>query len=95
MDTDTSMTNGTTATLSWVPPTQNEDATPLMDLAGYRIYYGTSQYNYPNVIDISNPGLSEYVVENLDSGTYYFVITAYDALGVESRYSDAVAIEVL
>ena len=28
-------------TLSWDPPTTNADGTPLTDLAGYKVYYGT------------------------------------------------------
>lgn len=30
------------ATVSWIAPTTNEDATALTDLAGYRIFYSTS-----------------------------------------------------
>lgn len=30
---------GASATLSWTPPTTNEDASPLTDLAGFRVYY--------------------------------------------------------
>ena len=36
------------ATLSWTPPTQNMDGTPLTNLAGYRVYWGTSLGDYPN-----------------------------------------------
>ena len=59
--------------LSWTPPTANTDGSNLDDLAGYRIYYGISQGNYPNTIVVNNPGLSSYVVENLSPGTYFFV----------------------
>jgi hypothetical protein len=31
------------ATLSWTAPDENTDGTPLINLAGYRIYYGTSR----------------------------------------------------
>lgn len=76
-------------TLSWSPPTQNTDGTTLMDLAGYRIYYGTAQGNYPNSIVLDNqPGISTYVVENLTPGTYYFVSTAVNDQGMESNYSN-------
>ena len=71
-------------TLSWTAPTENIDGTPLTDLAGYKLYYGTSQGNYPEQITIDNPGILTYVVENLAPNTYYFVITAYnDAMGRE------------
>ena len=87
-------TSKTTATLSWMPPSQNIDSTPV-DLAGYRIYYGTSEGDYSNVIDITNPGLSEYMIENLDPGTYYFVVTAYDTLGEESAYSNVASVNLI
>ncbi|MDH3432879.1 MAG: putative Ig domain-containing protein, partial [Gammaproteobacteria bacterium] len=33
-------------TLSWIAPTQNEDGTALTDLAGYKIYWGTTSGSY-------------------------------------------------
>lgn len=75
--------------LTWTPPTSNEDGTSLSDLAGYRIYYGTSEGNYPSRIELSNPGLATYVVDNLSPDTYYFVVTAFDASGNESMRSNA------
>ena len=74
-------------TLSWTPPTENEDGTTLTDLDGYRIYWGTTQGNYPNSITIDE-GLSSYVVDNLVPGTYVFVATAFNSAGVESVYSN-------
>ena len=74
-------------TLSWTPPTENTDGTALTDLAGYRIYWGTSSGSYPNSVTIDNPGVTTYVVENLSPGTYEFVATSYNASGVESDYS--------
>ena len=77
-----------TATVSWAPPTSRTDGTPLTDLAGYRVYYGTSSGTYPNKVQIDNPGVTTYVVENLAPATYYFVTTAFDATGAESDYSN-------
>jgi len=74
-------------TLSWSPPTENTDGTTLTDLAGYRIYWGTTSGSYPNSVTIDNPGLTTYVVENLTPGTYEFVATSYNTSGVESDYS--------
>lgn len=76
------------ATLSWTPPTENMDGTALTDLAGYKIYYGLSQGNYPNVVQIDNPGISTFVVENLGPNTYFFVTTAFNTNGLESNYSN-------
>ena len=75
-------------TLSWTPPTENEDGTPLMDLAGYKLYWGTRSGIYDNSVTIDNPGLTTYVVENLAPGTYEFVATAYNTSGIESDYSN-------
>jgi hypothetical protein len=75
------------ATLSWQPPTQRTDGSPLSDLAGYRILYGTSPGNYSNRITLENPGLTSYVIGNLSPGTWYFVMTAFDTTGAESDYS--------
>ena len=75
-------------TLSWTPPTQNEDGSSLLDLAGYKIYYGVSQGNYPNQIRIDNPGVTTYMVDNLSPNTYYFVSTSFNDAGVESDFSN-------
>jgi hypothetical protein len=74
-------------TLNWIPPTENDDGTTLMDLDGYRIYWGTTPGNYPNSVTIDNEGLTSYVVDNLAPGTYEFVATSFNVAGVESVYS--------
>ncbi len=78
-------------TLSWQPPTTRTDDSPLNNLAGYRIRYGTTQGNYPNVITVNNPGLTSYVVDNLPAATYYFVMSAFDSAGVESANTNPVS----
>jgi len=76
-------------TLTWTPPTQNTDGSPLTDLAGYRIYWGNGGGVYPQSVTINNPGVSSYVVENLPPGDYEFVATALNSAGVESGFSNA------
>ena len=83
------------ATLSWMPPTQNADGTPLSDLAGYKIYYGYESGNYRTSVQIDNPGITIYVVENLTPNTYCFVLTAINSRGVESQFSNEVCKLVL
>jgi hypothetical protein len=75
------------ATLSWTAPTQNDDGTALTDLAGYKLYWGTTPGIYTDSATIDNPGITTYVVENLPAGTYEFVTTAYNSARVESDYS--------
>ncbi len=76
------------ATLNWTPPTQNTDGSNLMDLAGYKIYYGTSPDSYLNQITINNPGVTTYVVDNLTPNTWYLVSTAFNSSGMESDVSN-------
>ena len=83
------------ATLTWNPPTQNTDGTGLTNLAGYRVYWGTSQGNYPNSVTISNPGLATYVVDQLTPARWYFVVTAYSSTGVESSASNVASKQVM
>ena len=82
-------------TLSWSPPTQNDDGSVLTDLTAYKFYYGTASGTYPNSIRIDNPGIASYVVENLTPNTYFFVATAINSSGVESRFSNEATRQVL
>jgi hypothetical protein len=79
-------TNGNVS-LSWVAPSENTDGTPLTDLSGYVIHYGSAPMSFTNSITITNPGLTRYVVENLPAGTYYFSVTAITSSGSQSGYS--------
>ncbi len=75
--------------LFWEAPSTNEDGTPLDDLAGYKIYYGTVSGTYTQSIDIGKT--TSYTISGLDDGrTYYFVVTAYNAAQIESGYSNEV-----
>ncbi len=76
------------ATLSWVPPTRNTNGTALTNLAGFRINYGTSAGSLTRSIQVSNPSVSSYVVENLTAGTWYFAVKAYTTTGSESDSSN-------
>jgi hypothetical protein len=79
------------ATLSWNPPTQNTDGSTLTDLAGYKIYYGKASTNLDNVVTITQAGITRYVVENLSPATWYFSMTSFTSLGVESSKSAVVS----
>lgn len=81
-------------TIAWTPPTQNEDGSTLTDLSGYKIHYGDAPQSYTETIAVSNPGLTRYVLESMPAGTHYVAMTAYNASGAESDYSDEVQITV-
>lgn len=74
-------------TLAWDSPTTNTDGSPLVNLAGYKVYYGITAGNYDGVIDI--PVVSTYQVE-LPFGSNYVALTAYSTDGNESSYSNEI-----
>ena len=71
---------------SWSVPTQNTDGSPLTDLTSFRLYYGQASGNYTSTVEISDPTATSYVLE-LQPGTYYFSLTAFNAAGEQSDFS--------
>jgi hypothetical protein len=76
------------ATVTWVPPQQNADGTMLTDLAGFRIYYGTSADELTQAVDISTNGTTSFRIANLPNGTWYFAVAALNAAGIEGDLSN-------
>ncbi|HEU4654425.1 MAG TPA: putative Ig domain-containing protein [Steroidobacteraceae bacterium] len=76
------------ATLSWLPPTQNTDGSTLTDLAGFQVLYGQSPSDLSESVKLTNPSLNSYVVENLTPGTWYFTVVALNSAGVTSPLSN-------
>ncbi len=69
--------------ISWNPNSES-------DLAGYRIYYGTSSKSYSGIVDVGNETI--FTLTGLTSGTTYFIaVTAYDTSFNQSGYSNEVS----
>ena len=81
----------TTATVSWTPPTTNTDNTPLTNLAGFRVVYGTSPTALNQTVEIANPLAVSRIITGLTPGTWFFAVRAYNSLGVESDMSNVVS----
>jgi hypothetical protein len=65
-----------TASLAW-------DPVPDTDVAGYRVYYGTSPTAYTSSVDVGN--VTQTTISGLtDCTTYYFGVKAYDTAANES-----------
>jgi hypothetical protein len=77
------------ATLSWQPPTQNTDGSPLTNLAGYKVYWGVTPGTYVTSVTVNNPGLTSYAVGNLTPNTWHFAVTALNTVGTESVLSNS------
>ncbi len=69
--------------LAWDPNTES-------DLAGYKVYYGTTSGTYGTPIDAGN--VTTYTMTGLTLGqTYFITVTAYDTSPNESGYSNEVS----
>jgi len=84
-----------TVSISWVPPTTYEDGSALTNLAGYRVHFGKSSADLSSTMTISNAGITRQVMDTLESGTWYFAITAFTSEGSESLKSSIVSATVL
>lgn len=77
-------------TLEWNAPNANTDGSPLLDLAGYRLYSGCvapSQYELTPVV--VGPSETSRVITGLpDDRTCYFAATAFNSAGRESPLSN-------
>lgn len=80
------------ANLSWVAPVEREDGTPISmaEIAGYRVYYGTTQGDYAAHVEIADSTSMQVTLSDLTTGTYYIVVTVVDMDGRESGYSQEV-----
>ncbi len=69
-------------TLAWDPSTSPA-------VSGYRVHYGTASHSYQYSIDVGSATTA--TIFGLTSAVrYYFAVTAYDASGLESPFSDEI-----
>src|SRR6266850_1851413 len=92
--------NSTSVSVTTPPPPPSNSASLAWDsvtaptLSGYRVYFGTAPGTYLQSLGqgISVGNVTAYTLTGLASGTqYYFAVTAFDTLGVESPYSNEVS----
>lgn len=80
-----------TAALSWTRPTTNTNGSPLLNLAGYRIHYGSRPDALSQSIAVDDPAATSYRLQGLASGTWYFAISAVTTAGTSSTLSTVVS----
>lgn len=68
-----------TARVTWTPPTENTDRSPLTDLAGNFITYGPTCEARTQTIEVGL--VSSYVIERLAPGEYCFAVIAFNSAG--------------
>lgn len=74
--------------LSWTPPTANEDGSTLADLAGYEVLYGRDANALDQSLQVTNPSINTFVVDNLTAGTWFFAVRSINRSGVSSQLSN-------
>ena len=79
-----------TIRLAWDASTTNEDGSPLTDLKGYWIHYGTTPGAYAERTYTGN--VTTYTLTGLTPGQiYYIAVTAVDTSDNESNLSNEVS----
>lgn len=81
-------TGSGSAELAWQVPAENTNGTPLTDLAGYTIVYGSSPSTMNSSVQLTDIGTTSYVVKGLGQGTWYFAIVSYTLSGADSALSN-------
>jgi len=77
------------ALLSWNEPTKREDGTLLgEDLDHYRVYFGIESQNLNHILVLPCDSYTNFTVHNLESGNWYFAVTAVDTQMNESQLSN-------
>jgi len=79
-------------TLNWSPPAVNTDGSPLTDLSGYKVFYGTASRQYGSALSVPDPLVASAVIDGLAPGHWYFSIKSVSASGAESDYSGEVEV---
>jgi hypothetical protein len=72
------------AVVSWTRPNSTANGTALTDLAGYELFYGRNPSELIHIVKIPDVRVTRMIVRGLDSGTWYFVVTAYTRSGAMS-----------
>lgn len=83
------------ATLEWVPPTQDTNGSALTNFAGIILYYGTAPASLTHSVQLASNSQTSYTIGNLAAGTWYFGSVAYTNTGVQSAMSSIVSKAVL
>jgi hypothetical protein len=82
-------------TLAWDAPTTDAVGNPLDDLAGYRLYFNAAppaDGTGSTMLELGD--VTDYKVEGLPAGTYYFAVAALDDDGNQSELSTELEVEV-
>jgi hypothetical protein len=73
-----------TVTVFITPVLENTDNTPLTDLAGFKVRYGTSATALSQSISVPDPKATSQLVSPSSAGTWFFAVRQVTSKGIES-----------
>ena len=62
--------------MTWVAPTTNTDGSALTNLAGFKVYYGTSSTSLSSSTTVDDMTRRSATISSLTPGTWYFAVRA-------------------
>ena len=74
--------------ITWQPPTENVDGTPVTSLSSFRIHVGERSRSYDEVVEVD--GAATVHTMRLPTGPYYIAMTAINPDNEESALSNEV-----
>ncbi|MEO8019326.1 MAG: hypothetical protein ABI769_16065 [Pseudomonadota bacterium] len=77
-----------TATVTWTAPTTNTDNSALTNLAGFRVYYSTSNTSFSSSTTVNDMAARTTTISALTPGTWYFMARALNSSQEESADSN-------
>jgi hypothetical protein len=83
-----------TASLSWSKPTLNTDGSPLTNLAGFIVRYGTSAAALSSQFSVGSPNATSAQIDNLTSGNWFFEVAAVSTANITGPFSSIVGMAI-
>jgi hypothetical protein len=81
----------TKAAITWTAPTTNVDGSPLTNLAGFRVQYGSAGCTEDKLDQsdyVRDAAGKAWTSPDLTAGTWCFAVRAYNAMGLEGPLSN-------
>jgi hypothetical protein len=76
------------ANVTWTAPTTNLDGSALTNLAGFKVFYGTSSTALTSSTTIDDMTRRSATISSLSPGTWYFAVRAFTSAQKESANSN-------
>lgn len=73
--------------IHWLPVTEFSDGTAITSIDHYQIHYGAETDQLDTIVISRTPGITSYIISDLQAGEYYFTMVAVAENGEQSEMS--------